>query len=263
MSPDPYLGSINLFDPQSLNRYSYVGNSPLGGIDPSGLDGYSPGTGIGGATGCGSAAISLGNDVGADIGCGIALFKLLFGLSSGPQFTGSLTPRPSGTIWDEHGSFHASPYSSLAGMIGDVEGLYPGGCEFGVCYGDSFAQTSGGFFSGGECSPLNAFRLSYSFVHPDGRTTKQHIIDEHMSGKPGKSNYRGTWFGVTVINAATYLFGTQTQQGTSTKFEFTLPQIIPGARYDWGTTTSGAHTASNRLITAGICSSVLTSYPIP
>jgi RHS repeat-associated protein len=36
-SPDPYNGSMNLGDPQSFNRYSYVGNEPTNFVDPSGL----------------------------------------------------------------------------------------------------------------------------------------------------------------------------------------------------------------------------------
>jgi RHS repeat-associated protein len=41
MSPDPYDGSYHVTNPQSLNRYAYVRNSPLGSIDPLGLDGCS------------------------------------------------------------------------------------------------------------------------------------------------------------------------------------------------------------------------------
>jgi RHS repeat-associated protein len=36
-SPDPYLGSIDISNPQSLNRYGYVLNDPAGSVDPSGL----------------------------------------------------------------------------------------------------------------------------------------------------------------------------------------------------------------------------------
>ena len=36
-SPDPYNGSMNIGDPQSFNRYSYVQNQPTDYIDPSGL----------------------------------------------------------------------------------------------------------------------------------------------------------------------------------------------------------------------------------
>ncbi|MGH9949346.1 MAG: RHS repeat-associated core domain-containing protein, partial [Pyrinomonadaceae bacterium] len=36
-SPDPYKGSMDLDDPQSFNRYSYVLNQPTNFVDPSGL----------------------------------------------------------------------------------------------------------------------------------------------------------------------------------------------------------------------------------
>jgi hypothetical protein len=38
MRPDPYANSYDLSDPQSLNRYSYVRNSPLAYVDPLGLE---------------------------------------------------------------------------------------------------------------------------------------------------------------------------------------------------------------------------------
>jgi RHS repeat-associated protein len=38
LAPDPYLGSGNIDNPQSLNRYSYALNDPLMFIDPLGLD---------------------------------------------------------------------------------------------------------------------------------------------------------------------------------------------------------------------------------
>jgi RHS repeat-associated protein len=38
MSPDPYLGSYDFTNPQSLNRYAYALNMPGGAVDPSGLD---------------------------------------------------------------------------------------------------------------------------------------------------------------------------------------------------------------------------------
>lgn len=37
-TPDPYNGSMSVGDPQSLNRYSYVGNDPVNFVDPSGLE---------------------------------------------------------------------------------------------------------------------------------------------------------------------------------------------------------------------------------
>jgi RHS repeat-associated protein len=35
--PDPYDGSYNLTDPQSLNRYSYVQNDPVNFVGPGGF----------------------------------------------------------------------------------------------------------------------------------------------------------------------------------------------------------------------------------
>ncbi len=36
-SPDPYGGSMSIGDPQSFNRFSYVGADPVNYVDPSGL----------------------------------------------------------------------------------------------------------------------------------------------------------------------------------------------------------------------------------
>ncbi len=36
--PDPYSGSYDFSDPQSLNRYAYVGNDPVNRKDPSGME---------------------------------------------------------------------------------------------------------------------------------------------------------------------------------------------------------------------------------
>ena len=38
LSPDPYMGSYDLSNPQSFNRYTYVLNNPLSMSDPSGTD---------------------------------------------------------------------------------------------------------------------------------------------------------------------------------------------------------------------------------
>jgi RHS repeat-associated protein len=38
LTPDPYMGSMDLTNPQSLNRYAYVMNDPMDLTDPLGLD---------------------------------------------------------------------------------------------------------------------------------------------------------------------------------------------------------------------------------
>ena len=64
--PDPYDGSYNLADPQSLNRYSYTQNDPVNFTDPSGLQScYDAWCGISGFGGWGGG-YSGGNGWGSD-----------------------------------------------------------------------------------------------------------------------------------------------------------------------------------------------------
>ena len=49
LTPDPYNGSYDLYNPQSLTRYAYVNDNPLGHVDPSGLAGAGVLTGVGGS----------------------------------------------------------------------------------------------------------------------------------------------------------------------------------------------------------------------
>ena len=114
LSPDPYDGSMDFGNPQSLNRYAYVGNSPLSYVDPSGLDGDRPSHDQ--------------NDI-----CFSCIYNTIASFFTHPTFNGTTTSRP---IWDEHGSFQVHPLSAA-----DVLGLPSGGCEFGAC-GDSFGPGS-------------------------------------------------------------------------------------------------------------------------
>ena len=124
LSPDPDSDSYDLDNPQSLNRYSYVLNEPISGVDPAGLDGTA-GQGN-------SIIVALIAD--AITGISYALDELFR-----PRFKGTTQSRPGG-IWDEHQfpTFHPTPYSSLGSLIGGTGS----GCEFGAC-GNSFAQTDG------------------------------------------------------------------------------------------------------------------------
>jgi RHS repeat-associated protein len=63
MSPDPYDGSARQSDPNSWNRYAYVGNDPVNRVDPHGLwSSYSyGGGGGGGGSSWGSGGSSWGS----------------------------------------------------------------------------------------------------------------------------------------------------------------------------------------------------------
>lgn len=119
LGTDPYDGSYDFDNPQSLNRYSYVLNNPLSLSDPRGLDGG----------GCG-------------VWCYIPIIgPIIMDLFSGsprPRFHGSLHPRPTvgGPSWD--GNFGESlgistklPRANLG--LAAALGLPDAGCEFGAC----------------------------------------------------------------------------------------------------------------------------------
>lgn len=97
MSPDPYDGSMHLGNPQSLNRYAYVGNNPLLFIDPSGQEltltllgicGHASGACAGGLSNPISAIILGGIFAGAAI-----TDIILSGFFAHPTFHGSLQQR--------------------------------------------------------------------------------------------------------------------------------------------------------------------------
>ena len=155
-SPDPYDGSIDANNPQTLNRYAYVGNMPMNFTDPSGLMPLGCGFSTGGSDGAlgitwggiGTATGTTGTIVLAGISAASCLYsgiEDLLDLFHHPKFTASHTPRPNAHPWDEHGGFHATPN----GGVGDLLGLNNAGCEFGAC--------GNGFASGDQASGSNPF----------------------------------------------------------------------------------------------------------
>jgi len=154
-SPDPYPGSYNWADPQSLNRYAYVNGRPMTLTDPSGQSAAS--------IGCGSAIAQEGANIPNDALCIFLLaggawlddhlFGWLFGTSS---FHGSLKPRPNSKPWSERDPMTGiTSLGTPMGGIGNPQGALGSinqalglpslgaGCEFGACGGIGSAYTAG------------------------------------------------------------------------------------------------------------------------
>jgi RHS repeat-associated protein len=96
MSPDPYSGSMDPSNPQSFNRYPYVGNMPLGYKDPTGLFGEEIFTIVGPGTSLCLKICAWAGPVGWAAAGVTGLLELthILGLWGQPAFHGSLQPRP-------------------------------------------------------------------------------------------------------------------------------------------------------------------------
>jgi RHS repeat-associated protein len=193
MSPDPYDGSMNLNYPQTLNRYAYVGNNPLGYTDPTGLDG-NPISVAGGLGGCIGAAASGGGDIADDISCGITLAFDIAGLFSHPKFTGATRARPNAHIWDEKQfPIHYGP------NIGGALGLPSSGCEFGAC---GFAPGNGNSTIATLALPSIGFYNLLSLIHfpyHDASDPNHRLFGTHYCGPGGGGDTTG---GVDQLCAA-------------------------------------------------------------
>jgi hypothetical protein len=163
LTTDPYRGSYDWSDPQSLNRYGYVGGRAMWTIDPSGLD---PGVFSGGgfASGCGGMIVTGGQNPIADFGCIWSSIKMFF---MHPKFRGSLKPRPSTPLSDKLGM--PGGWSPQAGNLGDVLGIGTPGCDFGAC-GDigNALEKGAGATANSFCSkhPTICNWANYLATHP-------------------------------------------------------------------------------------------------
>lgn len=141
MSPDRYSGSYDFGNPQSLNRYAYVGNNPLSATDPSGLV-ENNGGGPGGGDWCDAT------DPTCDPGGCDPLFYDCNGYPGygdggsweAPEIKGYIDLDPHHIMTESLGLPAGMQLPS--GDILDIFGIGSGTCEFGVCggIGSSFQQ---------------------------------------------------------------------------------------------------------------------------
>lgn len=123
LTGDPFDGSYDLANPQSLNRYSYVNGAMTQFTDQSGL---APCNAAGGE-GCGPCK----NPISCIISIGGLLCHWLCGGNPAGVFVGTLERRPStGGIWDE--KLPGGVIIQNPGIVGAL-GVPSIQCKFGVC----------------------------------------------------------------------------------------------------------------------------------
>jgi RHS repeat-associated protein len=132
MSPDPYDGSMDLSNPQSLNRYSYVSNMPMNFTDPTGLFGEELYTIIGTPLiGCGASCAGLADILSGPVGWIIggieAGFELahVFGWGAHPKLQAATKARPNApNNFTKHYGLTTPCGSSASQVMGAVEGNF-------------------------------------------------------------------------------------------------------------------------------------------
>jgi RHS repeat-associated protein len=198
LSPDPYDGSYDLTDPQSLNRYAYLSGRPLASVDSLGLlqDGGFPGDSGGGGWG----SLPSFPDIWSFFGGG----------GGAPKQPHPNVETTYGNPYDDDGSIVFPEYVSGSdpGSFGESLGIPTGipqgnwgiglalglplaGCEFGAC-------GSGGldFTQPGQTDQTNSNGPQYPYLppwlagnrnkqgRPPGRTTPRNIPTEDPGAEP-------------------------------------------------------------------------------
>ena len=253
LAPDPYMGSYDSTNPQSMNRYAYALNNPTSMLDPSGLytlptgpcdpnysdcDPGGPSNPIGcvswGTQGC-IPYPNPGNPGNPGGGSG--------GGNPGPPFVFKVNAT-------------TTQITDLALQVARLEFV-----PFGV------APNNGS--PANPCSGANPNNLNYTAANG-----QQHIMQNHMAGGKGPGIYAGDWTAIQLLNQATLTMGTQppsqllrdARQNTYT-LQWTAPPMIWPLSLIFtnniGWSTPGQPTPTNRLVVTTNCSTVVTSYPIP
>ena len=129
LSPDPYNGSYNLADPQSLNRYTYLSGRPQGSVDPDGL-------------------YQLAGEGGGDEGVGGLIGSIFYYFFSN-LFSGG-GGAPAGNPHSTVNTTFGTPYSNTNGTF-----VFP--VNVGLSYADAGTGTGAGF---GVAAPVFVFSVS-------------------------------------------------------------------------------------------------------
>jgi RHS repeat-associated protein len=173
LAPDPYMGSYDLSNPQSTNRYAYALNSPLSFTDPSGLDTTCTSDPTTGSFACTISIPSL-PDPGTDNGGGDCSGCWDFGGSNVPQPNRPVSEEPGGRgAGAPNKNCSAGPFGSFASKyVGNnalISGSYTSsapGIAIGTAVGSIFGPV--GAFAGGILGSQLGIGGSISYVPSTG-----------------------------------------------------------------------------------------------
>ena len=248
LSPDPYDGSYDLSDPQSFNRYAYTNSNPLTFIDPRGMqyEEFLSWPQIEAGPGTSWAALSFNGSLGAFLGSpalaffsnpvtgivagaalGIAEIGHLAGWWGGPQFHGSLQPRPSAPTTGSNCSANpasAAQYAAATAEVGAmtsqfVYGLGPDNLTYGSNSATSRVMGQSGpvqevlntYYMTGQTSGLYTFG-GPGFVSAGFNPVAQFVGSFRWSISGGNLSLTNT----TSFRSLTYDLGPQWQRGSFT-----------------------------------------------
>lgn len=211
LSPDPYDGSYDLTDPQSLDRYTYVRDNPLNAKDPTGLQRQGPS-----GNGCDTEEYDCGTDLPGTDG----------------QFTDLV-----GTITvtnDQGGEYQYDPGTYNSIMSGESDLAWSGSSAYidaggnwyytGVNVYETFFNASVGpsinpFGGGAPTAPNNGTQKpgfwSCTFTGKVGMSLASTTLDA-VGIIPGGGNVlHGIQFGAGLIGAGLSVFGSPVDAGLS------------------------------------------------
>jgi len=190
MTPDPYDGSYNWANPQSLNRYAYVNGRPMWTRDPSGQGGACSVTVVAVESGAGPYAAIPGALCAFELIGGSWLFDHMLAGLFHSTFHGSLAHRPSaGPMSETLGmpmGWH--PPTGIGGILGSINGA---GCEFGACGAgpSAFGQGPGGSNNYYQPMPLPSLQLPIGPIRSSVRSTPGPPRPKKYSGWDWWSRY--------------------------------------------------------------------------
>ena len=266
IQPDPAgLGAANPANPQTWNRYTYVGNMPLNAVDPLGLkiaEGgdvfYHDQNSLAGLDEFDLAARGI-LPIGGEAGFCPAQFTGCVranGGTLGVRFDGTLSQFIFGEVGENGDAISALEVSRIRLRLGACDGVSP--ADFNYNVKQDYRDESGKLVQ---------------------QTARQHIISGHIfPGEAGNTlyavhpagpNYTNTVFqNVVMYNAATFLFGSKSVDSSGhlvfdLNFPVTvnpynkLPAVIGIDLYTYPVTPL----THNRLVLNKDCSTVRTSFP--